>query len=300
MSLIYAHKTHFGIRVLSDTKPSVHPDDLDRLKNRFTVEEYNNFMKYGVVKTVIYKPNITISSAGMLEHFNKLLEYLETNNIIEVEDILKTATDIHNRYNKDTDFVITTERDIYEIKNGKYEKVEFSWIGDIDAFSKFQEQKLQYVIDERKYSNDFPKEDIEALKEHDRIKYAFQKVVDDKNIDSVGGFITICAISNCENSEYEFLSRIGIFSGYDSKQVLNPGDNIIFFHKVYDGGFQYQILDSKSKFLIYLEQTKLGIVYKNGYSDNEYKNLSLPFLVHCSYEEFLDKYSDVEQSIQIN
>lgn len=300
MSLIYAHKTYFGIRVLSDTKPSVHPDDLDRLKNRFTVEEYNNFMKYGVVKTVIYKPNITISSAGMLEHFNKLLEYLETNNIIEVEDILKAATDIHNRYNKDTDFVITTECDIYEIKNGKYEKVEFSWIGDIDAFSKFQEQKLQYVVDDRRYSADFPKEDIEALKEQDRIDDAFQKVIDNKNIDSVGGFITICAISNRDNSEYEFLSKIGIFSGYDSKQILNQGDNIIFFHKVYDGGFQYQVLDSRSNFLIYLGQIKMGIVYKKGYSDNEYKNLSLPFLVHCSFDEFIDKYSNVKQSIKIN
>lgn len=300
MSLIYAHKTYFGIRVLSDTKPSVHPDDLDRLKNRFTVEEYNNFMKYGVVKTVIYKPNITISSAGMLEHFNKLLEYLETNNIIEVEDILKAATDIHNRYNKDTDFVITTERDIYEIKNGKYEKVEFSWIGDIDAFSKFQEQKLQYVVDDRRYSADFPKEDIESLKEQDRIDDAFQKVIDNKNIDSVGGFITICAISNRDNSEYEFLSKIGIFSGYDSKQILNQGDNIIFFHKVYDGGFQYQVLDSRSNFLIYLGQIKIGIVYKKGYSDNEYKNLSLPFLVRCSFDEFIDKYSNVKQSIKIN
>lgn len=291
MSLIYAHKTYFGIRVLSDTKPSVHPDDLDRLKNRFTVEEYNNFMKYGVVKTVIYKPNITISSAGMLEHFNKLLEYLETNNIIEVEDILKAATDIHNRYNKDIDFVITTEHDIYEIKNGKYEKVEFSWIGDIDAFSKFQEQKLQYVVDDRRYSADFPKEDIEALKEQDKIDFAFQKVIDDETIDSVGGILVICYTVKSDNYEYWFESKYATFSGFNYKQILKPGDGIIFSHEISDGGFEYFILESKTNFSIYFNQVKLGIAYDKGYSDSEYCNLMLPHPIYCEYEEFANKYN---------
>lgn len=291
MSLIYAHKTYFGIRVLSDTKPSVHPDDLDRLKNRFTVEEYNNFMKYGVVKTVIYKPNITISSAGMLEHFNKLLEYLETNNIIEVEDILKAATDIHNRYNKDIDFVITTEHDIYEIKNGKYEKVEFSWIGDIDAFSKFQEQKLQYVVDDRRYSADFPKEDIEALKKQDKIDFAFQKVIDDETIDSVGGILVICYTVKSDNYEYWFESKYATFSGFNYKQILKPGDEIIFSHEISDGGFEYFILESKTNFSIYLNQVKLGIAYDKGYSDSEYCNLMLPHPIYCEYEEFANKYN---------
>lgn len=291
MSLIYAHKTYFGTRVLSDTKPSVHPDDMDRLKNRFTVEEYNNFMKYGIVKTVIYKPNITISSAGTLEHFNKLLGYLESNNISDVNDILKAATDIHNRYNRDTDFVITTEHDIYEIKNGKYEKVEFSWIGDSDAFSKFQEQKSKFVFDERSCSpKDFTKDEIEAFKEIDKISFAFQKVIDDETIDSVGGILVICYTVKSDNYEYWFESKYSTFSGFNYKQILKPGENIIFYHDISDGGFEAFILESKKNYLIYLNQVKLGIAYDKGYSDSEYCNLMLPHLMYCEYDEFSNKY----------
>ena len=291
MSLIYAHKTYFGTRILSDTKPSIDADDIDRLKKRFTKEEFKNFIKYGFIKTVVYKLNITISSAGVLEHFNKLLGYLESNNIINVEDILKAATDIHKKYNKDTDFIITTEHDIYEIKDGKYEKVEFSWIGDADAFSKFQEHKLKYVVDERRYSTDFPKREIVALKEQDRIDYAFQSIIDDKNIDSVGGILVICYTVKSDNYEYCFQSKYATFSGFNYRQILKPGDNIIFSHEISDGGFEYFILESKTNFAIYISRVKLGIVYDKGYSDSEYCNLMLPHLFRCEYDEFANKYN---------
>lgn len=291
MSLIYAHKTFFGTRVLSDTKPSIDANDIDRLKKRFTKEEFNNFIKYGVVKTVIYKPNITISSAGMLEHFNKLLGYLETNNITNIEDILKAATDIHNRYDKDTDFIITTEYDIYEIKDGKYEKVEFSWIGDSDAFSRFQEQKSNFAFDERSCSTkDFTKEEIDAFKEKDKIDFAFQKVIDDETIDSVGGILVICYTVKSDNYEYWFESKYATFSGFNYKQILKPGNGIIFSHEISDGGFEYFVLESKTNFSIYLNQVKLGIAYDKGYSDSEYCNLMLPHPIHCDYNEFADKY----------
>lgn len=299
MSLIYAHKTSLGIRILSDSKLTIEPDDKYILKSVLKPEEYNNIIRYGIIKTVIYKPTITISFAGVLEHFNELLECLKSNNINDEIEVLKYATSIHNKHNRDVDFIITTDKDIYEIKNGKYEKVDFCWIGDKAAFSKFQEHRSNFVFDEKSCSpEDFMKEEINAFKEIDTNKYAFQKVRDTDNIETVGGFLVICAKSNYENCEYEFLSRLGSFSGFDSKQTLNPGDKVTFYHKIYDGGFQYHILDSKSNFLIYLNQIKLGIVYKDGYSDNKYNNLSLPFLVRCSYEEFINNYSDVEQSIQ--
>ena len=301
MSLICAHKTSFGIRILSDSKLTVEPNDKDILKTALKPEEFNNITRYGIIKTVIYKPTITISFAGVLEYFNELLEYLKINNVNDIEEILKIATSIHNKHDRDVDFIITSKQDIYEIKEGKYEKVDFCWIGDKDAFSKFQEQKSNYVFDDRSCSpEEFTSEEINSFKEIDTFNYALQKVIDSDCIDTVGGFMVICAISFHDDSEYEFLSRIGYYSGFDSKQTLKHGDNIIFYHKVDDGGFRYHILDSRSNFLIYLKQIELGIVYKNGYSDKKYCNLSLPFLVHCSYEEFLDKYSDVEQSIQTN
>ena len=291
MSLIYAHKTLFGIRVLSDTKPSIDANDIDRLKKRFTEEEFNNFMRYGVIKTVIYKPHITLSAAGELEHFNELLGYLKSNNISSLDEILKSATEIHNKYNRDTDFIITTESDIYEIKVGKYEKVEFSWIGDEDAYSIFKDQKSKYYFNEDIYSQDpFTKEEINSIKQDEEVNFAFQKVIDDKNITTVGGFKVVCHTLESYNNEYFYQSCYSTFSGFNYRQVLKPGESIIFSHDISDGGFEYYVLESQTNFAMYLYQVKLGIAYDDGYSDSKYCNLMLPHLMNCECNEFLNKY----------
>ncbi len=301
MSLIYAHKTNFGIRILSDSKLTVAVDDKDRLKSILSKQEFDNIIRYGVIKTVIYQPSITISAAGILEHFNELLGYLQSNRITIIDEILKKTEEIHNKYNRDTDFIITTKDTIYEIKNGQYQIVDFSWIGDKDAFSKFQEEKFKYIFDEKKYSSEMLTEsEIQSLEEIDKVEFSLKKVIENQTIDSVGGFLVICALSENTNFEYEYFSRFCSFSGFDSIQTLNPGENVVFFHKISDGGFSCQILDSKSKFLVYLNQINIGIVYDNGYSDEKYSNLLLPFIVNCSYEEFINEYSDIQQSIQIN
>ncbi|MDE5539647.1 MAG: hypothetical protein K2J20_04095, partial [Bacilli bacterium] len=67
MSLIYAYKTKSGISVLSDTKATIESNHLSILKHLLTEEEYGYYLKLGVIKTIIYKCNITISSAGYLE-----------------------------------------------------------------------------------------------------------------------------------------------------------------------------------------------------------------------------------------
>ena len=116
MSFIYAHKLKNTIRILSDTKPTIASNDILRLKKRFTKEEYDNFIKYGFIKTIIYRPNITISSAGDVEHFNEFLKFLYDNNIDDIKIITSEAFNLNFKYNGDTDFIITTEKDIYEVK----------------------------------------------------------------------------------------------------------------------------------------------------------------------------------------
>ena len=147
------------------------------------------------------------------------------------------------------------------------------------------------MVEDRRYSADFPKEDIEALKEQDKIDFAFQKVIDDETIDSVGGILVICYTVKSDNYEYWFESKYATFSGFNYKQILKPGDEIIFSHEISDGGFEYFILESKTNFSIYLNQVKLGIAYDKGYSDSEYCNLMLPHPIYCEYEEFANKYN---------
>ena len=76
MSLIYAHKINGKVRVLSDTKIYVDPNYKQQLEHELTKEESLNIIKYGMIKTVIYRENITISSAGHIEVFNKLLQQI--------------------------------------------------------------------------------------------------------------------------------------------------------------------------------------------------------------------------------
>ena len=87
MSFIYAHKFKDTIKILSDTKPTIADKDILRLQKRFTKEEYDTFIKYGLLKTIIYRPNITISFAGNVEHFNEFLKFLCDNNIDDVKII---------------------------------------------------------------------------------------------------------------------------------------------------------------------------------------------------------------------
>ena len=72
MSLIYAHKIKGKVRILSDTKIYVDPNYRQQLEHELTKEEAENIVNYGMIKTIIYRENITISSAGHIDVFNEL------------------------------------------------------------------------------------------------------------------------------------------------------------------------------------------------------------------------------------
>lgn len=302
MSLIYAFKTSFGVRIISDTKLSVDDNDKNKLMKRLSKEDYNNAIKYGVIKTVIYKPTITILAAGVLEHFNELLEILKMNNIEDAKDVLKYAEDIHNKYNEDTDFIVTVKNDIYQIKNKCYQSVVSAWIGDRQAFSIFQKERLSFPVDffRNAIGDESSDDDIESTLEIGRTGYAFKNVVENKCVNSVGGMTVTCSMSEYTNYEYEYFSEYASIPGYDSIQTIPSGEwvTVKFFHDVRDGGISGQILQSKKEFIVYLDNVGIGIVYKSGYRDMDYNNLLLPSIVHCSLDELLEKYPNICQCIR--
>lgn len=301
MSLIYAFKTSFGVRIISDTKLSVDDNDKNKLMKRLSEEDCNNAIRYGVIKTVIYKPTITISAAGVLEHFNELLEILKIDNVEDKKEVLKYAEDIHNKYNEDTDFIVTIKNDIYEIKNKCYQSVVSAWIGDSQAFSIFQKERLSFpeaFVGES--IGDFSDDDMKALEEISRVDYAFRYLVDNNIVSSVDGMVVFCAMSEYTNYEYEYFSKYVSIPGYDSMQTIPSGElvTVKFFHDVRDGGISGQILQSKKEFLVYLDNVGIGIVYKSGNRDVGYNNLLLPSIVHCTLDELLEKYPNARQCIR--
>lgn len=280
MSLIYAYKTKSGISVLSDTKATIESNHLSILKKLLTEEEYGYYLKLGVIKTIIYKCNITISSAGYLEHFNELLANLYEKSILDFKYIVNEALYIHNKYNHDTNFIITSENSIFEIKNGIAKEVLNSWIGDYEAFSKFQELRLNSKQPDIVFIDETSVEDKEDAYYDSTIYDSFEYIVKNRIFNTVGGFIVKCTLID---GKYIFLGSYGIFSGFDFKQKLLPNEGVVFSNNIEDGGFSYYVYDSDKYYTVYLEQVNKYILYKPGYSDKMYKFLSLPQIVDKNF-----------------
>ena len=274
MSFIYAHKLKNSIRILSDTKPTIAANDILRLQKRFTKEEYDNFIKYGFIKTIIYRPNITISSAGDVEHFNEFLEFLYNNNIDDVKSITSEAFNLNCKYNGDTDFIITTENDIYEVTEKGVKNVSYSWIGDEDAFTEFNKFQENYIPNEIYYTEEVS-EDIRKLDiEISLIDYAFESLISNKKINTVGGFVVRCIY---EDKKYKFLGAY--ISTFVKQQVVKHGDLIKFDSSKDDGGFTFMSFESGDYYYGYFSQIDKYIVYKIGYTDDNYRYISMPYIV---------------------
>lgn len=274
MSFIYAHKFENTIRILSDTKPTIPSNDMLRLEKIFTETEYNNFMKYGFIKTVIYRPNITISSAGEIEHFNEFLKLLYYKNIDDIKIITSKAFDFCFKYNGDTDFIITTEKDIYEVTEKGVKNVLSSWIGDERANIEFNKFKNNNIPNEIYYTEEVS-EDIRNLDmEISLIDDAFQSLISNKEIETVGGFVVRCIY---EDEKYKFLETY--ISTIEKAQVVKLGDAVKFDSSRKDGGFTFMSFESCNYYYGYFSQIDKYIVYKPGYKDDKYRYISMPYIV---------------------
>ena len=275
MSLIYAHKVDNKVRVLSDTKVSVHPDDLDRLKKDLNANEYNNIIVYGMLKTIIYKNKYTLSFAGNFEPFNKLLLLLFNNNIDSFESIVNNAFLIHKGCSFKTDFIITSGSTIYCIKDGFCNMVEYCWIGNEDAYNKLHLMSLAYpsktitVFDSKGRTHEIPDD-------YSLIDQSFKQIINDDLFDDVGGLLVMCSFNG---TIFNYSEEYSFSSGFKYKQVLKDGDGISFTCDVDDGGFSYQSFNLNNWFVIHIDQNDKCVVYKPGYSHYDYCNLYLPFIM---------------------
>ena len=274
MSFIYAHKLKNTIRILSDTKPTIASNDIARLQKRFNKEEYDNFIKYGFIKTVIYRSNITISSAGDVEHFNEFLKFLYDNNIDDVKKIISEAFNLNFKYNGDTDFIITTENNIYEVTEKGVKNVESSWIGDEDANVEFNKFKENNIPNEIYYTEEVSEEIKKMDMEVALIDDAFKSLISNSRINTVGGFVVRCIF---EDKKYKFLGTY--ISSFEKEQVVKFGDAIIFDSPKEDGGFTFISTESNKYYYGYFNQIDKYIVYKEGYKDDNYRYISMPFIV---------------------
>ena len=95
MSFIFARKYDNRIKIFADKKITVDLKDEDFLIKNIGIENYKKIKSLGIIKNVIVRENICISSAGILEDFNKLLKYVDDNKELSFNDICKKALEIN-------------------------------------------------------------------------------------------------------------------------------------------------------------------------------------------------------------
>lgn len=297
MSFLYARKDNEMLYIFSDSKVTFSENDKDMLLKNISNKDIEMLKKYGILKQVIINEHICIGFAGILEHFNKLMEYVDNATQISIDSIIKKAFRIHKQYNEDTDFIIlyleSNSKNIICIKDGDIQETNSCWIGSKDTFELFQEYR---------HNNDNIDKLKNNLKEIDAEDYfnkfideeAFEYAVENTTDENVGGFIFRCFE---ENGKFKYMESN--FTSVEREQTIKVGQNIRIFDSISDGGFTFHIFQSNDICSMYIYQLEKGIRYIPYMKNKNYKHLRFPKLYNMPEEEFIKKFNIIKPAILI-
>ena len=284
MSFLYAGNYNNKIYMFSDTKvsfSSITEQEIffSRVLNN-SEEKLNILKNFGIIKSVIINNNICIGFAGRLNDFNKLLGFIEEQNIIDLDAIKNKAKEINNNSNNLTDFIIAsankTKKELYLVQNGNVFFTESCSIGSPETKQEFERYKCELEI-RLKFKNEHQKvnNNIEVLKrDSQRIdSEAFRNAIKTTSDDDV---------SNVEK-EYRLESN---------------SSEVPLFDTVENGGYMYQFFESNDIVSLYINQMKRGIRYDSCLEDIEYRYLKFPIVYNLSEDEFIKKFNIIPPSIR--
>lgn len=277
MSFIYAEKYcdfdsgNESVRILCDTKT---------IPNNYTKPNipgvaYDMVLKYGMVKSTIFCPELCISFAGNNTIYApKLFEYLEEIKTFNPEDVSTHALEIHKKASNlnDIEFIITyflkNQIHIDCVKNGELNKdVTFAHIGSDNAFQDFQRIRLS-----------------SGNNAVNQTELAFCDIVNGCSDDSVGGR-AIEVIFDYKTNSFIYQWKRAFFSS--EPQIVAPGESIIFNTSASDGGYSYEVehIDIENV-LFKIDQMEHAILYSRKYridsidpKKSKVSGLMLPILV---------------------
>ena len=284
MSYLYASNKNNNMYIFSDTKVTFSDKEEDILFNvlKKKTDDFENLKKFGIVKNVIINKNICIGSAGILEHFNELLKYIESNEIYDIENIKSKALEINIKYGRDTDFIIAftsiTDNKLYLVNEGKILLVDSCWIGSEDTNKLFEKYKKEFGTTEDKST----------------YTEAFKKAIEDPNDDVVGGLFIECY---GRNGEFHYPEKMTSF--VEREHTVTNNGSIILFDSVANGGYTSYFYESKDLVSLYIYQMNRGIRYCPTIQDRQYDHLRFPNVYNLNEEQFIKKYNLTEPSIRI-
>ena len=237
MSLVVAGYERGNLVIVSDTKLRYSYDLPGSLKNHVNA----GVVEGGVIKLVVVNENICIGFAGDVDNAERAIrEIQQDTSLDDVKRILLRYNQI--AYRK-TDFILCTNNDgqcIYQFKKGNFELVKQAWIGDIDAFERFQRSR----IDEQK-----------------GISSALDEVINDGTIMTVGGFnVSVC------NNHGKF--TFGFYMNVSREAMaitLTKGKPFLINHgTAQKGSYTLNFIGSSADYnhvAFHIKQGNFGIIY---------------------------------------
>ena len=252
MSLVVAQVTEDGPRIVSDTRVGF--DDARRPT-----------FKTGTLKAIIVARKVTICFAGDVaigldgvRRFARRLRVRES-----LDDLLLDLRNLTSDSRRHVEFIVASAEAgsvLIRVRDGEIERnLHSAWIGDHDAFERFQEQRHKPIDSVRlKMMDQLPAGAKVMLTLGD----ALQAVIADPTIPSVDDF---CVRTAAKQGEFNYLGETFIHVGRDI--TVGPGDNLIakMAQPVEEGGYAVSVVEPAEPGTpalgLNFPRARLGMVY---------------------------------------
>ena len=201
MSLIIARKIENAIIILGDTKLT-YKDEIERKRPL-----------YGTIKIIRQSEKVAIAFAGDNYFAHLAFQKITPNSDINVIKLILHKSHLDSGQKVDYIIASLNPNNIFEVKNGKIEKVNQSWIGSVEGFSKFQ----MYTQKENTITPDLTTMKVKEIPKYltsksseiySKLFDAMLDVVNDESIPEVGGFV-IPLVS--EGFKFKFPTYVDVF-----------------------------------------------------------------------------------------
>ena len=246
MTLIVCRQIKEKIYIVSDSKVT----DKNAVRNN---------PLSGNLKCLILNPYLSLCFAGNIYYAEKILELFYNNKILNLQQLVLECLKVNIESNNETDFIIASLENgnnmIIKIsKKTAQQNQQNAWIGNSQAFSKFQEYYHSIKSDK---------------KESSKINQAFKSVIENERIENVSDFcLSIETIYQKEIKKYCFIYEMSAEVSYAPATITLTNSNqseIIPFGSPEKGAFIALYMRSfnllKPAIAIHFPEGKFGVLF---------------------------------------
>jgi hypothetical protein len=208
--------------------------------------------EFGVLKLLVMRPHIAIAFAGKHELANDAIARIAHDT--DAQEIERILLDAHLQSHQQVDFMLASwgpTPTLRVIKEGKAEESDVGWIGNIDAFRRYQAHSLNVAPAPNDPVNSTFVRMHRTLDEDETSQQLFQQMVGAMNAvidagveDNVGGITTAVAI---QEGEFHYLGQVQVSrKPLKPDELEGPGWHDITYGTVHDGSHAIESVECET------------------------------------------------------